>query len=223
MLHVSLLGEQVITDDGTGVRARSSRAVALVAFLVVHAGSPQARQRIAGLLWPDSAEAQALTNLRRELHHLRQVLGAEPSLLVTSRDLCWRDTETCRVDARIFDLERRAALAAAAADDDEGVLGHATSAMAQYRGDFLPGVYEDWLLDARAELEAQCVELCDLAGQTRARTGDLPGAAEAARRRIPPATAGRGRVPHADAVPGRHGRPGGCGEYLPSLRLGPGT
>ena len=184
MLHVSLLGEQVITDDGTGVRARSSRAVALVAFLVVHAGSPQARQRIAGLLWPDSAEAQALTNLRRELHHLRQVLGAEPSLLVTSRDLCWRDTETCRVDARIFDLERRAALAAAAADDDEGVLGHATAAMAQYRGDFLPGVYEDWLLDVRAELEAQCVELCDLAGQTRVRTGDLPGAAEAARRRI---------------------------------------
>ena len=223
MLHVSLLGEQVITDDGTGVRARSSRAVALVAFLVVHAGSPQARQRIAGLLWPDSAEAQALTNLRRELHHLRQVLGAEPSLLVTSRDLCWRDTETCRVDARIFDLERRAALAAAAADDDEGVLGHAASAMAQYRGDFLPGVYEDWLLDARAELEAQCVELCDLAGQTRARTGDLSGAAEAARRRIPPATAGRGRVPHADAAPGRHGRPGGCGEYLPSLCLGPGT
>jgi DNA-binding SARP family transcriptional activator len=184
MLHVSLLGEQVITDDGTGVRARSSRAVALVAFLVAHAGSPQARQRIAGLLWPDSTEAQALTNLRRELHHLRQVLGAEPSLLVTPRDLCWRDTATCRVDARIFDLERRAALSAAAADDDEGVLGHAASAMAQYRGDFLPGVYEDWLLDVRAELEAQCVELCDLVGQTRARTGDLSGAAEAARRRI---------------------------------------
>jgi len=184
MLHVSLLGEQVITDDGTGVRARSSRAVALVAFLVVHAGSPQARQRIAGLLWPDSTEAQALTNLRRELHHLRQVLGAEPSLLVTSRDLCWRDTETCRVDARIFDLERRATLAAAAAHDDQGVLGHAASAMAQYRGDFLPGVYEDWLLDVRADLEAQCVELCDLVGQTRARTGDLSGAAEAARRRI---------------------------------------
>jgi DNA-binding SARP family transcriptional activator len=93
VLHVSLLGEQVIAHDGTGVRARSSR-VELVAFLMAHAGSPQARQRIAGLLWPDSTEAQALTNLRRELHQLRQVLGAEPSLVVTSRDLCWRDTET---------------------------------------------------------------------------------------------------------------------------------
>jgi DNA-binding SARP family transcriptional activator len=64
MLHVSVLGEQAIVDDGTGrVRARSSRTVALVAFLVAHAGSPQSRQRIAGLFWPDSTEAQALTNL----------------------------------------------------------------------------------------------------------------------------------------------------------------
>ena len=72
----------------------------------VHAGSPQTRQRIAGLFWPDSTDAQALTNLRRELHHLRQVLAGEPSLVVTSGDLCWRDTETCRVDLR--DLRPRA-------------------------------------------------------------------------------------------------------------------
>jgi tetratricopeptide (TPR) repeat protein len=47
VLHVSLLGEQTITHDrGGSVRARSSHTVVLVAFLVVHAGSPQARQRI---------------------------------------------------------------------------------------------------------------------------------------------------------------------------------
>lgn len=185
MLHVSLLGEQAITDDTTGiVRMRSSRAVALVAFLVAHAGSPQARQRIAGLFWLDSTEAQALTNLRRELHHLRQTLGDEPSLVVTSKDLCWRDTETCRVDVRTFHIERRAALAAAATGDSEGVLVHATTAIDQYRGELLPGMYDDWLLDARSELERQCVDLCDLICQTRARTGDLTGALDAARRRI---------------------------------------
>jgi DNA-binding SARP family transcriptional activator len=140
MLHVSVLGEQTITDDRTGtVPIRSARAVALVGFLVVHAESPQARQRIAGLFWPDSTDAQALTNLRRELHYLRQVLGDEPSLGVTPRDLCWRDTETCHVDVRTFDIEGQAALAAAAADDDEGILAHATRAIAEYRGDFLPG------------------------------------------------------------------------------------
>ena len=97
MLSVSLLGEQAIIDDASGaVRTRSSRAVALIAYLVAHAGAPQTRQRISLLFWPDSTDAQALTNLRRELHHLRQVLGDQPSLVVTSTDLSWRDTETSR-------------------------------------------------------------------------------------------------------------------------------
>lgn len=184
MLQVSLLGGLAITDEETGIRARSSRAVALVALLAAHAESPQPRQWIAGLLWPDSTDAQALTNLRRELHHVRQILGNEPSLEVTSRDLCWRDTKTCRVDTRVFDRERRAALAAATAGDCEGVVKHATRAIAQYEGDFLPGVCEDWVLEVRSELEGQCADLCDLVGQTRARMGDLSGAADAARRRI---------------------------------------
>jgi len=185
VLHVSLLGEQTIADDRAGsVRARSSRAVVLVAFLVVHAGSPQVRQRIAGLFWPESTDAQALTNLRRELHHLRQVLGDEPSLVVTSRDLCWRDMKTCRVDVRVFDIERMAALAAAAAGDDDGVLLHSAAAIAAYRGELLPGVYEDWLLDARSQLERQCADVCDLVCAVRARAGDLAGAVEAARRRV---------------------------------------
>jgi DNA-binding SARP family transcriptional activator/tetratricopeptide (TPR) repeat protein len=184
MLHVSLLGGQAITEGrGGSVRARSSRAVVLVAFLVVHAGSPQARRRIAGLLWPESTDAQALTNLRRELHHLRQVLRDEPSLVVTSRDLCWRDTKTCQVDVRVFDVERKAVLAAAAGDDDV-IVQHATAAIAAYRGELLPGVYEDWLLEARSQLERQCVDLCDLVSAARARTGDLAGAIEAARRRV---------------------------------------
>jgi DNA-binding SARP family transcriptional activator len=183
MLCVSLFGEQAITDDGTGrVRTRSSRTAALVGFLVTRTGSPQARQRIAGLFWPDSTEAQALTNLRRELHQLRQVLGDEPSLVVTPRDLCWQDTRTCRVDVRTFDLERQAALAAGRSEQQ--VLTHAARAVAQYKGDFLPGAYDDWLLEARAVLERQCVELCDLLSQTRADTGDLTGAVQAARRRI---------------------------------------
>ncbi|MEY9838617.1 AAA family ATPase [Streptacidiphilus sp. EB103A] len=185
MLHVSLLGQQAITDVTTGtVRTRSSRSIALVAFLVTHAGSPQTRQRIAGLFWPESTDAQALTNLRRELHHLRHLLGDEPALVVTPRDLCWCETRTCRVDVLVFDSERRAALAAAAAEDSEGVLVHATTAVAQYRGELLPGMYDDWLLGARSELERQCVDLCDLICATRARRGDLTGAVDAARHRI---------------------------------------
>jgi len=139
MQHVSLLGEKTIADE-TGVLTSSSRALALVAFLAAHAGSPQARQRIAGLFWPESTDAQALTNLRRELHHLRRALGREQSLVVTATDLCWHDTGTCRVDLRVFAIERDCALAAAASGDDEGALKHATRAIAEYRGDLVPRV-----------------------------------------------------------------------------------
>ncbi len=184
MLQVTLLGEQAITDDGAGVRAHSSRAVALVAFLVAHVGVPQPRQRIAGMFWPDSTDAQALTNLRRELHHLRQVLGDDRSLVVTPRDLCWRDCGTCRVDLGIFEAERKAALAAAAADDDAGVRVHAAAAVVVYKGDLLPGLYDDWLLEVRSELDLQYADLCDLLCTARARTGDLAGAVDAVRRRI---------------------------------------
>ena len=184
MLHVSLLGEQTITEDGISVQARSSRAVALVAFLAAHAGAPQSRQCIAGTFWPESTDAQALTNLRRELHHLRQILGDESSLVVTSRDLCWRDTDTCLVDLRVFTTARSAALAADAAGDDPGVLVHAAVAVDCYKGDLLPGVYDEWLLDARSALDRQCADLCDLLGAARARAGDLSGAVRVARRRI---------------------------------------
>ncbi len=184
MLRVSLLGELALTDQAGVAAARSARTIALVGFLALHAGAPQSRHRIAGLFWPESGEAQALTNLRRELHQLRQVLSGEPSLVVTSRALCWQDTVSCRVDLRVFDREGKGATAAAAAGDSGGVVAHATRAIAEYQGDFLPGVPDDWTLDAREELERQCVGLCDLLGQARAQAGDLTGAVEVARRRI---------------------------------------
>ena len=103
---------------------------------------------------------------------------------MTSRDLCWRDTDTCRVDLRVFTAARSAAMAAGAAGDDAGVLVQAATAVECYKGDLLPGVYDEWLLDERSELDRQCADLCDLLGAARARAGDLPGAAQAARRRI---------------------------------------
>jgi DNA-binding SARP family transcriptional activator len=77
-MHVTLLGEQLLAGaDGT-VRARSSRTIALIAFLVAHGDAPQTRQRIAAAFWPDSSDEQALTNLRRELHHLRASSATSP-------------------------------------------------------------------------------------------------------------------------------------------------
>ncbi|MGW0176173.1 ATP-binding protein [Rhodococcus sp. NPDC003322] len=185
MLHVALLGEQAIIDTESGdAVSRSPRAVELLAYLVAHAGIPQPRQRIAATFWPDSPDGQALTNLRRELHHLRRTLHDAPSLVVSATDLCWRDTDGVRVDARVFARESRAARAAAERGDDDAIDAHAATAVDLYRGPFLPAGEGDWAADTRNDLEQRCVELCDLLVDVRARTGNLPGAIEIARRRV---------------------------------------
>jgi DNA-binding SARP family transcriptional activator/tetratricopeptide (TPR) repeat protein len=184
MFRIRLLGEQVVSDAAGTPSALPPRAVALLGYLALHAGLPQQRARIATLFWPDSTDEQALTNLRRELHHLRHALGAETGLVATGRDLCWRDTAGCRVDLREFVLEGDAARAAHREDADAEVVAHATAALAAYGGEFLPGGYDDWQLEARAELDTRCVSLCELLGDTLVRTGDTAAAAEVARRRI---------------------------------------
>jgi DNA-binding SARP family transcriptional activator len=183
-LEISLLGERVIRNATGTIRTRSSRTLAMVAFLVIHADSPQSRQRIAALFWPDSTDEQALTNLRRELHHLRHALGDERALVVNARDLCWQDTQTCRVDVRTFTVEHAAAVADASAGNTMAALAHANAAVDCYRGELMPGNCEDWLLEARSDLDRQCVDLLDLICETQTQLGDLPAAADAARRRI---------------------------------------
>jgi DNA-binding SARP family transcriptional activator/tetratricopeptide (TPR) repeat protein len=185
MLEIRLLSEQRVTGgpeaDG---RSSSSRSVALLAYLILHAGVPQARLQLAGVFWPDSTDAQARTNLRRELHNLREMLGGDPSLDVDPTTLTWRDCPLCRVDVRVFDTERQAAYSSRAAGDSAGFLAHAEAAMAEYRGDLMPGSYDDWVVEAREPLLRACVDLCDGTIRALRDTGDRTRAAEVARRRI---------------------------------------
>lgn len=184
MLLVSLLGAQAIIDEATGVvRSRSTRALALIAFLACHGDVPQSRQHIASLFWPESTDAQALTNLRRELHHLRQTLADDTSLVVTPTDLRWHDSDTCQVDVRAF-RQQHASARAVSGTDDEAVLSHGRRALSSYGGELLPGMYDDWILDQREELQQECVRVCRLLVDAARRTGRYAMAMDAAKRRV---------------------------------------
>lgn len=137
-----------------------SRALSLLACLAVRAGVPQPRAHLAGLLWPDSSEPQARTNLRRELHQLKAVLGSPTSLAVLPDTLTWRDSDACSVDAAAFSAVQREALAALAAGDQQQFAALARRALALYQGPLLPGWYDEWVLSARDGLHLACVELC---------------------------------------------------------------
>lgn len=183
MLEVSLLGEQYVAGSATNL-ARSTRSIALLAFLATHADAPQPRQRLAAIFWPDSTERQSRTNLRRELHHLRVLLGDDPSLVIEPATLTWRDWPTCRVDVCVFHRERELALQAMAAGDHHAMLEHGAAAVAEYHGDLLPGMFDDWVLTERETLRRQCVDLCDhlIAGWRG--VGDINKAVEYGRLRV---------------------------------------
>src|SRR5215472_10179709 len=72
-LHIHLLGDFLLALDDTPVTIVTiPRVQSLLAYLLLHRNTPQERSHLAFLLWPDSTEAQAHTNLRKLLYQLRQ-------------------------------------------------------------------------------------------------------------------------------------------------------
>lgn len=71
VLH--LHGSPLARLDGGGEVVLSAREAALLAWLHLEGATPRAR--LAGLLWPNSSEAQARANLRQTLARLRRAAG----------------------------------------------------------------------------------------------------------------------------------------------------
>ncbi len=162
MLQISLLGDQRLTlDGGSLVGSIARRSVEIIAYLALHPNEPQPRAQIAAALWPDSTDAQALTNLRRELHHLRAVLGADSAITSDARTVTWnpRPAETC--DVSDFVLEAARASEAGRSEDGPSFEAHATKAVRSYGGDLLPGSTAEWVLKEREALHRRCVQLLD--------------------------------------------------------------
>src|SRR5438105_3671881 len=90
-LHIRLFGSFDLRFDGNPVALESARAESLLAYLLLHRETSHRRQRLAFLLWPDSSETQAQTNLRHVLHTLRRVLPHPDRYLdITPRTLQWQ-------------------------------------------------------------------------------------------------------------------------------------
>ena len=151
---VELLGGfRLVIDGRVSARPLSARQQQIIAFLVLHASrAPIRRQRLAGSLWPASTETQALTNLRRELHHLREswpVLDAR--IDAGSRTLAWRADAGVVVD--VIDFEAAA---------DLGLGGDAAAmhkAARLYRGDVLPDCADEWIGADRHRLHQRACQV----------------------------------------------------------------
>lgn len=107
-LEISLLGNLHITVRGVLVTTVDSpRLRFLLAWLLLHVDTPQPREFLACLLWPESASLQARTNLRQLLHHLRRALPASSKLFEgTTRTSNRKRDDSCSINIVNSDSNR---------------------------------------------------------------------------------------------------------------------
>jgi serine/threonine protein kinase/tetratricopeptide (TPR) repeat protein len=150
-LSIHLLGAFELTSAGTPLTTIDwPRLQSLLAYLVLHASAPQSRTHLAFLFWPDSTESQAHTNLRHLVYRLRHALpDADAFLHAEKQTLQWQPDAPWTLD--VADFERAVARAAQAEQQAEVRLA-LEQAVELFRGDLLPGCYEEWILSERERL-----------------------------------------------------------------------
>jgi len=156
-LHISLLGDFAVHYGDTPVSAiNTPRLQSLLAYLVLHRNAPQPRNHVAYTFWPDSTDAQARSNLRTLLHRLRDALPqADRFLYADAHTLQWMADAPFTLDVSDFEAHANPVGDPAAARE---VLEHAA---AVYRGDLLPGCYDDWIIPERERLRQTFEEVLE--------------------------------------------------------------
>ncbi len=155
-LCIQLLGDFLLVSGDTPVITFNvPRLQSLLAYLVLRRTAPQDRSHLAFLLWPDSTEAQAHTNLRKLLHQLRQALPAADYFLYADKhNLQWRPAPGASWIFDVQDFEQALAQVEQAEQaQDTAALRQALEQAANlYRGDLLPSCYDEWILPERDRL-----------------------------------------------------------------------
>ena len=102
MLEIRLLGQYDVRRDGEPVKIASRPSRLLFAYLALTAGKHHPRERLAGLLWPESDESSARGNLRQALWRLRKAIG-EAYLLVDNRTVAFDSAARYWLDAALLE------------------------------------------------------------------------------------------------------------------------
>lgn len=185
-LRIHLLGDfMLLAGDKPVTTVIVPRLQSLIAYLLLHRDAPQDRSHIAFLLWPDSTEAQAHTNLRKLLYQLRQSLPEADSFLhADNRSLQWQAVTAAPWTLDVLEFEQalvRAEQARHIQDTAEQRLA-LEQALRLYRGDLLPNCYDEWILPERDRLHQLFVHAAEQLIARLEQERDYAGAISAAQR-----------------------------------------
>ena len=149
MLQVRLLGQFDVRADGKRVVIPSRAGQSLLAYLLLSAGTAHRRERLAGLLWPDTSDDNARRNLRQELWRVRKAIGSQR---VPNGEYIQAEEFTVTFNPKtdywldVAQLDRPVAA--------EDALNDLINQLALYRGELLPGFYDDWIVLERERVQA---------------------------------------------------------------------
>ena len=153
------LDGQVLTDF------RSAKGRALLIYLAVEHQRPHQREKLAGLFWPDEAEAKARRNLSQTLLELRQTIGdrqvSPPFFKISRQTIDFNPEGNVWLDVTLF--QTHFALVQSHAhppgEECESCIQALKEALALYRGPFLANfsiaasdLFETWLVTTRETL-----------------------------------------------------------------------
>src|SRR5713101_832461 len=162
-LHLRLLGDfSLLYNDQQVTNLNTTRLQSLLAYLVLHRDVPQHRQHLAFLFWPDATEAQARNNLRQLLHQLRQAFpDGEHFLSADAHMLHWHPVTPCYFDVAEFEQTLTLADAATQRNDQHALQDALEQADSLYRGELLPGCYDEWILPERERLRQRHLQVLE--------------------------------------------------------------
>jgi len=164
-----MLGTLAVVREGARVdRFRTRRVGLLLAFLAYARGRHVSRDEVGELLWPEQEQETMRRNLRQALSSLRHVMEPPPvpagSILTANQTRLQIDPDRTETDVAQFDELIGLARFAEPPARQYDLLKQAIDL---YKGDFLPGYDDDWVLDERlrlADLYVYCLRrLIDLA------------------------------------------------------------
>jgi DNA-binding SARP family transcriptional activator len=156
-LRIQLLGEFSLVSGDTPVTSIDvPRLQSSFAYLVLHHRAAQSRTKLAFLLWPDTTDSQAHSNLRTLVPRLRMALpGADVFLHTGRQGLQWQPDAPWTLG--VLDFEDALAQAERARDS-AAVRQALTKAVTLYRGDLLPGAFFYGLSASGTALDRVAVE-----------------------------------------------------------------
>jgi DNA-binding SARP family transcriptional activator len=147
-LHISLLGQFRLFSGEQSLDLPSRPAQSLLAYLVMQAGMVQRREKLAGLHWPEAIEANARSYLRQGLWRIRKSL--EGASLDPDEFLQTDDVSVVFLKEADYWLDVGHLLASI----ESGSIDQLREAVSLYRGELLPGFYDEWIEPERERIAA---------------------------------------------------------------------